>query len=178
MTTEQRNELFVKHQNLISMTVRRNRRLIAALRLESDDVAQDLSIKMLWAIEKYNPERSNSIEAYITVQLQYAILDMKRRHKPHGMTVVGQDIRPEYVNIDERNAYGTVFEIPSYDDTSVVELAEVLTGISSDERDALKRKLAGYFTRKKQQTDALARVKEKFALYCNDEYTNERSFAA
>ncbi len=56
MTNHDRNKLFLQHKNLINITIRRNRRLIAALRLETDDVAQELSIKMLAAIDSFNPK--------------------------------------------------------------------------------------------------------------------------
>jgi DNA-directed RNA polymerase specialized sigma24 family protein len=177
MTTEQRNSIYTENQNLIDITIRRNRRLIAALGLDIEDVAQDLSIKMLSAIEKFDPARSESLEAHIICQLQYAILDMRRQHKPHGMSGVRQGSCPEYVYIDKTSDNGAVFEIASHDDASIIEFAEVVASLSDSECEALKNKMAGHKPRKKQQTAALASVRDRFASYYNDEVYERRACA-
>ena len=177
MTTYERNELFLQQQNLINITIRRNRRLIAALRLETEDVAQELSIKMLAAIDSFNPSRSPVIEAYILSQLQYCVLDLKRRFKPHGMTGVGQDVRPEYVYIDGISDSGITFEIPSHDDHSIVNISDFLDGLTEHERGTLNRKLEGRNTRTKQQTTVIADIRERLMEYYNQNENEGRTAA-
>lgn len=63
----------------------RHRLLLFALHLDRDDVYQELAIAALRAIESFDPSRSNSIKVHIWAKLQYAILDIKERHKPHGL---------------------------------------------------------------------------------------------
>ena len=80
-----RNDTFLENENMIRRVMRRNLPLIHALRLEWDDVYQELAIAALRAIESFDPSRSNSIKVHIWAKLQYAILDIKERHKPHGL---------------------------------------------------------------------------------------------
>jgi DNA-directed RNA polymerase specialized sigma24 family protein len=176
MKNEERNELFLKHQNLIGITIRRNRRLIAALRLETEDVEQELSIRMLKAIDSFNPSRSPIIEAHILSQLQSCVLDIKKRHKPHGMTGIRPGAAPEYVYADKVGDYDTVFEIPAYDDDTVVCISDFLEGLTEYERETLNRKLEGHYLKKKQQTAAIAGIGERLKQYYNqNEYEGRKA---
>jgi RNA polymerase sigma factor (sigma-70 family) len=110
MLTESRNALFMQHQNLIYAAIARNRPLLTALRLETEDVAQDLAVSLMSAIEKFDPERSDSMATFLSYKLKYAILDMRRRHKPHGVTKLGPDERLQFLSVENID-----LEIPSYD---------------------------------------------------------------
>lgn len=92
--------LFEQHKNLINRTIRRNRPLLSALRLEDEDVAQQLSIAMLSAIRRFDPDRSESLAACIWYSLQYEVLNIKRRYKPHGVTGVPRGYRLEFLYLD------------------------------------------------------------------------------
>ena len=80
-----RNNIFIENMELINRTMHRHRLLLFALHLDRDDVYQELAIAALRAIESFDPSRSNSIKVHIWAKLQYAILDIKERHKPHGL---------------------------------------------------------------------------------------------
>ncbi len=177
MTNEDRNEFFLKHQNLIDITIRRNRRLLAALRLETEDVVQELSIKMLKAINSFDSCRSPIIEAHILKQLQYCVLDLKRRFKPHGMTGVGRDVRPEYVYIDGVSDSGITFEIPSHDDHSIVNISDFLDGLTEHERETLNRKLEGHNPKTKRQTAVITDIRERLMEYYNQNENEGRTAA-
>jgi len=164
MTGETRNMLFLEHQDLINRIIRRNRRLIAALWLETADVAQDLSIVMLLAIEKFDPLRCDSLPAFLMYKMQYAILDIRRRYKPHGMTGA-KDARPEYAYIDKVSDTGIVWEIPAYDDTGIFEMSEFVSNLTEFERDTLKQKIDGYYLRKKIYTTAFVDMRSKYEQY-------------
>ncbi len=110
-------------------------------------------------------------------QLQSCVLDLKRRFKPHGMTGVGQDVRPEYVYIDGVSNSGITFEIPSHDDHSIVNISDFLDGLTEHERKALNRKLEGHRPRTKRQTTAIAAIGERLNHYYNHN-ENERRTAA
>jgi hypothetical protein len=111
-------QLFETHKNLIKITIWKNRVLLKALRLEDDDVAQQLSIAMLKAIRNFDPERSPSLAAHIRCSLQYEILNIKRRHKPCGITGVPKGERVSFLYLDRLLPDGDRFELPVYDDFS------------------------------------------------------------
>lgn len=111
--------LYEEHKNLICRTIWRNRPLLAALRLENDDVAQQLSITMLSAIKKFDPNKSASLRVHIKHSLQYEILNMKRRHKPHGITGVPNGCRLNFHSFDNRGEYtGSVLFCVTQDKTN------------------------------------------------------------
>ena len=134
--------------------------LIKALRLEPDDVYQELMLSMLKAIEEYDPLRSASVAAYIFAKLQYAILDMKRKHKPCGITGT-RNRKVTVVSIEYFYEDENILDIPDEDDTSEVDWSDILAGLSLSERNALDMKMDGYPLRKKHQRDDLSAACEK-----------------
>ena len=85
MDTMTRNHIFMENIDLINRTLRRHRLLLYALHLELDDVYQELAIAALQAIDTYDDRRCDSITVHIWAKLQYAVLTIKRRNKPHGI---------------------------------------------------------------------------------------------
>lgn len=81
-----RNAIFMENEGMIQRTIRRNWPLIVALHLERDDVYQELAVAVLNAIDSFDPMRSECIRTHIWMQLQYAILSIKRRYRPSGLT--------------------------------------------------------------------------------------------
>ena len=92
MTTENRNTLFLQHQRLIHKIIKINQGIITTLRLENDDVEQELAIGMMAAIdeyEQYRPVEPMRIEDYLSVLMQDAFRQIRKRHNPHGVTGLG-----------------------------------------------------------------------------------------
>jgi len=154
-----------RHEYLITAAVRRNRRLIKALRLETEDVYQDLMISMLKAIEQYDSMRSESISAYIFAKLQHAILDMKRRYKPGGITGI-KNTRVSFVSIENYYGDGGTLDIPDEDgNIGAVDWYDILSALSQSEREALDMNMSGYTQRKKQcRTDFSAACEKLLAM--------------
>ena len=146
-----RNEIMINYEYLINAVIRRNMTLLKALRIETGDAYQELSISMLKALESYNPIRSNSIKSYIWAELQFAVLDMKRKHKPCGITGTGNN-RVSFVSIEYYYDGGN-YDIPVEDDTGNIDLSDILEVLSLSERQALDMKMNGYTLRKKHQRD-------------------------
>ena len=95
-----RNEIFLENEGMIRRVMRRNWPLICAMRLDRDDVYQELAIAALNAIDTFDPTRSECIRAHIWMKLQYAILTIKRQHRPCGIT--GQNkVRTVVVSLDQ-----------------------------------------------------------------------------
>ena len=80
----ERNEIFMDNEGMIRRVMRRNWALICAMRLDWDDVYQELAMAALSAIETFDPTRSECIQAHIWMKLQYAVLDIKRQYRPCG----------------------------------------------------------------------------------------------
>jgi DNA-directed RNA polymerase specialized sigma24 family protein len=150
----------VNHEYLINRALNRNIALIKALRLEPEDVYQDLMISMLNAIEEYDSMRSHSIAAHLYAKIQYAILDMKRRHKPCGITGTGNN-RVSLVSIEYYYEDGGAYDIPVEDDTGSIDFSDILDVLSLSEREALDMRMAGYTLRKKRQRDDFSIACEK-----------------
>ena len=55
LSIEERNELVVSHLDCIDRVMRRNRLLIQAAHLDRDDVYQNLAIRLIHAVERYQP---------------------------------------------------------------------------------------------------------------------------
>ncbi len=174
MTAQNVESLYCQHKGLIKSTIRKNRTLLTALRLEEDDVAQELSIAMLSAIEGFDSGMDVPLGAYIALKLKYAILDMKRRCKPHGITCVPHGERVSIVYLDDELPEGGTFEIPSADDTGTFEYSELLDSLSECESNVIELAARGYPIRQKAQTDALRGIRRKYSQI----YKNEGSIAA
>jgi len=158
------NLLFEEHKHLISKTIWRNRPLLTALRLEDEDVAQQLAIKMLSAIQKFNPDRSASMATHIRYSLQYEILNIKRRHKPHGIAGVPKGDRLNFLCLDYTTPDGYAVEIPTDDDVSGVEVSEMLECLSDAEAEVVDLKMQGYRIRRKAHIAALDNARRKCAV--------------
>jgi hypothetical protein len=89
---------------------------------------------------------------------------MKRRHKPGGITGIGKN-RVTFVSVEYYYDDGNALDIPVEDDTSAVDLSDILTALSVSEREVLEMKMNGYNIRKKNQREDLFKACEKvFAL--------------
>ena len=86
MDTIIRNNIFMENVSLINRTMRRHLLLLHALHLDRDDVYQELAIAALQAIESFDPSRSASVEVHIWAKLQYAILNIKEKHRLYELT--------------------------------------------------------------------------------------------
>jgi hypothetical protein len=159
MDIDIRNEIMVKNQYLIKAALRRNNVLLKALRIENDDAFQELTIAMLKAIDCYNPIRSNSITSHISAKLQFAILDLKRKHKPYGITGTRGE-RVSAVSVECRYE-NDVIEIPYEDDRTLVEVSDIFAALAPPERNALNMRMDGHYLRRKKHRDSFTSACEK-----------------
>lgn len=79
-----RNHIFMDNIDLINRTLRRHRLTLYVLHIEPDDVYQELAIAALQAIDSYDDRRCDSVAVHIWLNLQNAILSIKRRNMPLG----------------------------------------------------------------------------------------------
>lgn len=160
MDVQERNKIVEEHQNMVWCTIFRNRSLLIALGLEKQDVFQELMIVMMKAVESFNSEKGK-LNSYLFQKLQYGVLDIKRKHCPHGITRTDGS-RPEVCSIDVVYDDGnSIFDIPVEDDLSTAELTEILRFLTATEREAVKLQSEGHFLRKKSQKDSVTKARKK-----------------
>lgn len=85
ITTQERNALVETHLGCIWWTINKNRRLISAAGLDDEDVFQQLAIRMIRAVENYDPDKGKDLEQHIFAQLQYEVLNCKDAAKLYGI---------------------------------------------------------------------------------------------
>ena len=159
-----RNIAFEENQQLITGCVKRNYPLIAALRIEVEDVVQDLSLRMCRSIERYDGNRCRSLPMFLYHELQHEILDMRRRHKPHGIVGVPRDARLDVVYLDQPLEDGAYFEIPVEEDFNI-DTYDVVDALPADERAVVVKSLRGEPVRKSAERGLLESARAKLSAY-------------
>lgn len=148
-----RNRIFVENKDVILRVMKRNRLLLRALNLDQDDVYQDLAIAALDAIDSFDPQRSESIRGHIWMKLQYAILDMKRRNKPCGMTGKSEPA-PQFCSVELREELGYPIPAPSQeeaDSLNNLRLRQAMSRLEPRERAVVVLYLEGTRPRRRAQ---------------------------
>ena len=100
ITTQERNALVETHLGCIWWTINKNRRLISAVGLEDDDVFQQLAIRMIRAIENFDPDKGKDLEQHIFAQLHFELLNCKHPYRLHGMTGMPAESRGNVISLD------------------------------------------------------------------------------
>lgn len=157
-----RNTIFMEHLDLIHRTLRRNCLLLYALHLERDDVYQELAMAALQAIESFDDSRSDSITVHIWAQLQYAILTIKRRHRPHGFTAVGLS-SPVVWSLELSEECGYQIAADSHEEDLLCEkrLRQALSRLDPSERQAVILYLDGIRPKQRAERDMLDTAMKK-----------------
>ncbi|MCL2227924.1 MAG: hypothetical protein FWB97_09950 [Oscillospiraceae bacterium] len=166
MDINTRNEYMVNHDYMIKSAMRRNKLLIKALRLDPDDVYQELAIAMLKAVDCFDPSRSASLDACVNAKLKYAILDLKRKHKPGGLT----GIKAQQVSVISFESYyedGNPLQIPVYDSKGDTELSDAFATLTAPEQETMRQRMDGHSPSTRAQRDLLASASGKIRSFYN-----------
>lgn len=152
------------YENLIRRTIRRNYPLLLALQLEMEDVYQDLALAAIQAARAFDPTRSDSLEAHVWMQLQYAVLDMKERHRPGGLTGL-RGARPYMNSVEYDEERGFQLAAPECDDSDTrLRLRQALSCLEPQERQVVILYLEGERPRRKQR-DSFQSALEKLRTF-------------
>lgn len=100
ITAQERNDLVETHLGCIWWTINRNRTLIRTTGLEDEDVFQQLAIRMIRAIENYDPDKGKDLEQHIFAQLQYEVLNCKDAARLYGLKGAPYGARDLTVSLD------------------------------------------------------------------------------
>lgn len=68
-TISQRNAIVENHLWCVKTVMKQNRAIIRAAKLDTDDVYQQLALRLIRAVMSYDPEKSN-LEQHIFAQLR------------------------------------------------------------------------------------------------------------
>lgn len=109
ITTQERNNLVETHLGAIWWTINKNRRLISAAGLDDEDVFQQLAVRMIRAVENYDPDKGKNLEQHIFAQLQYEVLSCKDAAKLYGMKGAPYGARNLTVSLDALAESGCQF---------------------------------------------------------------------
>ena len=159
MTTEQRNKIFEDYQNIIYYTIKRNRDLMEAMRMEPDDMKQELAVCLLKAIDSYDPTRGAKPLTYYITKLKYAILDLWRTQtRQKRLANMYSDSMTGFNTDGEESTLELPFEV-DYD--TDLRVKEFLKTLSERERKALARKINGDGHSDKRQHKFMAIIRRK-----------------
>ena len=99
LTITERNRIVEDHLHYIDRVIRKNRRLMKAARLDHDDVYQQLALRLIRAVEGYDPDKSE-LGAHIWAQLQYEMLNCKDAAKRYGIKDAPYNARSLVISFD------------------------------------------------------------------------------
>lgn len=163
----QRNDLLTENLWWVRTIISKNMLLIQALRLDYDDVFQDLCMVALKAIDNFDPAKSVSIATHVMSRMQYEVKNLKHRYIPHGMTASrNKDIA--FLSLDYRSDTGLSVEIPCEDSYSQFEVDDILSLLSPAERGVVTEKMEGVYHRRKEQRALLDTASQKIAHFYNE----------
>ena len=171
MDTMTRHHIFMENIDL-----RRHRLLLYALHLELDDVYQELAIAALQAIDPYDDRRCDSITVHIWAKLQYAVLTIKRRNKPHGIMAC-EGFAPGVLSLELSEDYGypAVAETGSDDDLiRERRLRQALARLEPQERRAVLDYLDGMKPARRSEKNSFDAALEKLRDFYLSTYRTAR----
>ncbi len=95
----ERNRIVEEYLYCIDRTIRRNYVLMKAAHLDHDDVYQQLAIRLIRAVEGFDPQKGD-LEQHIRAQLQYEMLNCKDSRRRYGLTGAPYDLRGAVVSLE------------------------------------------------------------------------------
>ena len=141
MTLTERNKIFEEYQNLIYFTVYRHKSLMEAMRMDADDLRQELAICLMKAIERYDPTLGAKPSTYFIKILRYGVLELWREHIRLKRLANIQAVPLTYTNEDGEEI---TLEVPYEEDYDTdILIQDFFRKLSRHERVTLGRKLDG-----------------------------------
>ncbi len=84
MTISQRNDLVEKYLWCIDSVIWQNKTLVIGAHLDREDVYQSLAVRLVKAVERYDPSKGRSLKGYIFDQLKYELLSCGSPQAKYG----------------------------------------------------------------------------------------------
>ena len=133
-----RNQLFMERAYLIDRTMKRHSSMIDACHLCREDVRQELALRLLLLLERYDPSRSSNLDAYLSLYLRYAMWEMGLPSHRYGIPQAPVGRRFQVISLND--IYPEPVSSNLYD---VVELWDAIDSLPSAQQAAVCRLLRG-----------------------------------
>ena len=138
--------------------------MMKILRMDGEDLAQELAIYLLKAIERYDADRGAKQSTYYFKSLRYGVLQLWREQ-----TRKIRLVNLQAVSLTRSDEYGeeSTLDVPftvDYDDSLMVQ--EFLQTLSECERNTLARKMHGHEPDDKRQNRFMKIIKRKAMRFC------------
>ena len=163
MTLTQRNETFLEYQRLIGITVYHHRSLMEAMKMDADDMKQELAVCLLKAIENYDPTRGTKQSTFYFKMLRYGVLKLwreqlrqKRLANISASPLVSVAEDGETVELDL--PIGVDYDMN-------VRIGEFMRTLSVKEQGALARTVGGFESADKRHKRFMDNVRRKALRY-------------
>jgi len=164
MNIEQRNTIFAEYMKIIRITVYRHQSMLKTLRMDGEDLSQELAICLLKAIELYDDSRGAKPSTYYFKALRYGVLQLWREQM--------RKIRLanlQAVSLTHTDEYGeeSMLDVPfivNYDDELMVQ--EFLQTLSEYGRATLSRKMHGHEPSDRRHNRFMKIIKRKAMCFC------------
>lgn len=95
----ERNRIVEEHLWCIGAIMKKNAHLIKAAHLDRDDVYQQLAVRLIKAVARFDPDKGK-LKQHIFAQLQYELLSCKSVQRLTGFTGAPEDLRGAIISID------------------------------------------------------------------------------
>ena len=164
MTITQRNIIFEEYMKIIRYTVNRHQSMLKILRMEGEDLAQELAICLLKAIERYDANRGAKPSTYYFKSLRYGVLNMWREQMRLIRLANVQAMSLTYADEHGEDSELEVPFIVDYDDALMVK--EFLQTLSECERNTLSQKMHGHEPNDRRHGRFMKIIKRKAMRFC------------
>ena len=98
-TISRRNAIVEEHLWCIETVMKEYRAHIRAAKLDTDDVYQQLALRLIRAVMSYDPEKGE-LEQHIFAQLHFELLNCKHPYRLHGITGLPAESRGNVISLD------------------------------------------------------------------------------
>jgi RNA polymerase sigma factor (sigma-70 family) len=164
MTLEQRNQTFEEYRKIIYFIVNRHKSLLESMRMDAEDLRQELAISLMKAIENYDPARGAKPSTYYFKMLRYAVLNLWReQRRPKRFA----NICAEPLVYSDKDGEEITLEPPfevDYDTDLLVQ--EFYNMLSVREWNVLERKINGGEPNDIRDIRFMKIIKQKARRFC------------
>lgn len=144
MTKKERNQQFERKTELIDRTMRQHYRLIRACRMSREDVRQNLAVRMLEALDAYNPKLCPNLDAYLMQRLKYEMLHMAAPSKRYGIRFAPRSRDFQVLSLAAKNMAGEALQVGRLDERiAVLWLWDEIAALPDGQRAAITKLLCG-----------------------------------
>jgi len=138
--------------------------MLKTLRMDAEDLTQELSICLLKAIERHEPDRGAKASTYYFKMLRYGMLNLWREQR-RAVRLANL----QAMSLTHANEYGEEIELDvpfvvDYDDALMVE--EFLKTLSECERITIIQRMHGHEPNDRRHNRFMKIIKRKAMRFC------------